>query len=131
MARTRNFVIMKAREVESELSKKLLDETTPEELEKINRDMNNQTQKTALYNFIKQLELKGEAWENNFTHRIQISIDVDDYRKLKKQCEEIEKEQHGKTWDNAIQAHEQRGHVKSRSICDFDEYYNKTYGGNK
>jgi hypothetical protein len=44
---------------------------------------------------------------------------------------EMEKEQHGKTWDNAIQAHEQRGHVKSRSICDFDEYYNETYGGNK
>jgi len=89
--------------------------------------MSNQTQKTALHNFIKQLELKGEAWENNFIHRIQISIDVDDYRKLKKQCEEIEKEQHGKTWDNAIESHEQRGLVKSRSICDFDEYWENNF----
>jgi hypothetical protein len=117
---------MKAREVESELSKKLLEETTQEELEKINIEMSAVT-KTALHNFIKQLELKGEAWENNFTNIIQISIDVDDYRKLKKQCEEMEKEQHGKTWDNAIESHEQRGHVKSRSICDFDEYWGNNF----
>ena len=43
------------------------------------------------------------------------------------ECEQMEREQHGDTWDEAIKAHEGRGHVTSRSICDFDEYYNETY----
>ena len=34
-----------------------------------------------------------------------------------------EKEQHGQTWDAAIKAHDDRGHVHSRSFVDFDEYY--------
>ena len=42
-----------------------------------------------------------------------------------------EREQHGDTWDEAIIAHEGRGHVTSRSICDFDDYYNETYNQNK
>jgi hypothetical protein len=33
-----------------------------------------------------------------------------------------EREQHGRTWDAAIKAHENRGRVLSRSICDFDDY---------
>ena len=33
-----------------------------------------------------------------------------------------EREQHGRTWGNAIEAHDLRGHVIARSICDFDEY---------
>jgi hypothetical protein len=37
--------------------------------------------------------------------------------------EKIIKQQLGKTWDAAINAHEERGHVIARSICDFDEYY--------
>jgi hypothetical protein len=36
---------------------------------------------------------------------------------------EMEKEQHGETWNAAIQAHENRGFVISRSLCDFDEYF--------
>lgn len=34
----------------------------------------------------------------------------------------FEIEQHGRTWDAAIQAHEDRGHVLTRSLCDFDDY---------
>lgn len=37
-------------------------------------------------------------------------------------AKETEREQHGRTWNAAIQAHEDRGHVLSRSITDFDEY---------
>jgi hypothetical protein len=37
-------------------------------------------------------------------------------------AKEKEYEQHGRTWDSAIQAHENRGYVISRSICDFDDY---------
>jgi hypothetical protein len=43
------------------------------------------------------------------------------------QAKEMEKEQHGQTWDEAINAHDNRGHVHARSIVDFDEYYNETY----
>jgi hypothetical protein len=43
------------------------------------------------------------------------------------QAKEMEKQQHGNTWDAAINAHESRGHVIARSICDFDEYYNENY----
>jgi hypothetical protein len=43
------------------------------------------------------------------------------------QAKEMEKEQHGQTWDEAINAHDNRGHVHARSLIDFDEYYNETY----
>jgi hypothetical protein len=39
----------------------------------------------------------------------------------------MERGQHGDTWDAAIQAHEDRGHVLARSICDFDDYFNETF----
>lgn len=53
-------------------------------------------------------EHDGELLETlNFTHE------------LAKQSERM---QHGNTWNAAIQAHEDRGHVIARSFCDFDEY---------
>jgi hypothetical protein len=33
-----------------------------------------------------------------------------------------ERDQHGDTWNAAIKAHDDRGHVFVRSICDFDDY---------
>ena len=39
------------------------------------------------------------------------------------QALELEKKQHGETWNAAIQAHENRGFVISRSLCDFDDYF--------
>jgi hemerythrin len=33
-----------------------------------------------------------------------------------------EREQHRNTWDAAIKAHDDRGHVFVRSSCDFDDY---------
>jgi len=50
---------------------------------------------------------------------------------LIEKAKELEKKQHGNTWDAAIQAHEDRGGVIARSITDFDEYYNLIYGGNQ
>ena len=35
----------------------------------------------------------------------------------------LERHQHGQTWDAAIHAHDARGHVYARSICDFDDYW--------
>jgi hypothetical protein len=43
------------------------------------------------------------------------------------QAKEMDKQQHGETWDSAIKAHDNRGHVHARSLVDFDEYYNETY----
>ena len=43
------------------------------------------------------------------------------------QAKEMDKQQHGRTWDAAIKAHDDRGHVHARSLVDFDEYYNETY----
>jgi len=35
---------------------------------------------------------------------------------------ELERDQHGRTWDAAIKAHDDRGHVHARSLTDFDDY---------
>ena len=35
----------------------------------------------------------------------------------------MERDQHGQTWDAAIHAHDARGHVYARSMCDFDDYW--------
>lgn len=36
---------------------------------------------------------------------------------------EMEKQQHGDTWDAAIKAYRDRGHNVVRAIVDFDEYW--------
>lgn len=42
-------------------------------------------------------------------------------------AKEMEKEQHGKTWDDAITQYIARGFNSERTICDFDEYYAGNY----
>ena len=51
------------------------------------------TMKTAVEKFIEQLEDQGDSWENVSIGRIQISIKVEDYLKLKEQAKAMEKEQ--------------------------------------
>jgi hypothetical protein len=48
---------------------------------------------------------------------------IDGFNKAK----EKHKVEHGNTWDSAINAHDARGHVNSRSYSDFDEYYENTF----
>jgi hypothetical protein len=48
---------------------------------------------TAVEWLFEQLEKQGESWENVSIGRIQISIKVEDYLKLKEQAKEMEKEQ--------------------------------------
>ena len=55
---------------------------------------------------------------------------VDKLNESYQQAKQMEREQHGDTWDEAIKAHEKRSNVIARSICDFDDYYNETYGNN-
>ena len=46
-----------------------------------------------------------------------------------KEFKEMEKEQHGKTWDKAMDNLDARGGNIIRAWVDFDEYYEQTYGG--
>jgi hypothetical protein len=48
---------------------------------------------TTVERFIEQLEEQGNAWENVSMGTINISINVDEYLKLKEQAKEMEKEQ--------------------------------------
>ncbi len=50
---------------------------------------------------------------------------------LEEQAKEMEKEQHGKTWDKSMDNLDSRGGNMVRAWVDFDEHYNETYGGGK
>jgi hypothetical protein len=63
--------------------------------------------KTAVELFIEQLEAQGESWENVSIGRIQISIKVEDYLKLKDQAKEMEKEQSNAKIQKAIEKFEE------------------------
>ena len=47
---------------------------------------------------------------------------IDEWDEFIEQAKQLEREQHARTWDAAIEAHEKRGNVKARSLSDFDEY---------
>ena len=42
-------------------------------------------------------------------------------------AKEMEKQQHGQTWDSALKAGQNRAWNVMRAYCDFDDYYEKTY----
>jgi len=83
---------------------------------------NESNKQTAVQWFIEQLEQKGDASENLYVRRVQISIDTSDYLKLIRQAKQMEKEQIQDAWiatDNELQR------------ISAEQYYNETYGGNK
>ncbi len=45
--------------------------------------------------------------------------------RILKQAKEMEKEQHGETWDAALIDVDKRGGVLLRALVDFDEYWEK------
>ena len=59
-------------------------------------------EKTAVEQFIEQLEKQSDSWENVSMGTINISIKVNDYLKLKEKALEIEKEQHKKSGGNWV-----------------------------
>jgi hypothetical protein len=82
--------------------------------------MGNESNKmTAVQWFIEQLEQKGDASENLYVRRVQISIDTSDYLELIRQAQQMEKEQ-------IMDAH-----YAPKYGCFNEEYYKETYGGNK
>jgi hypothetical protein len=48
---------------------------------------------TAVEQFIELLEQQGDSWENVSIGTINISIKVEDYLELQRQCKEMEKQQ--------------------------------------
>lgn len=52
-----------------------------------------------------------------------IVIPIEDYMKLKQQTIQMEREQHGKTWDSALDKYEVRAGNYMRAYEDFDDYY--------
>lgn len=45
------------------------------------------------------------------------------FEMIVEKAKEMEKQQHGDTWDAAIKAYRDRGHNVVRAIVDFDEYW--------
>jgi hypothetical protein len=80
----------KAREINSPLIEQLINETTPEELAKIDAEMTNNKQQTAVDWYIEQLEYKGDLRETPSIRNIQLNIDTSDYMELKVQAKEME-----------------------------------------
>ena len=84
--------------------------------------------KTAVEQFIEQLEIQGDSWENVSIGRIQISIKVEDYLELQRQAKEIEKEQimdayemgDANGWNDAVYRDEPRYRRK-------ETYYKETF----
>ena len=54
---------------------------------------------------------------------------AEELTKAEQQAKEMEKEQHGKTWDKSMDNLDSRGGNMVRAWVDFDEHYNETYGG--
>jgi hypothetical protein len=82
---------------------------------------------TAVEQFIEQLEKQGESWENVSIGRIQISIKVEDYLKLKKQAKEMEKEQIKSAFTKGDLFAEDYFYPEKPNVDCSENYYKQTY----
>jgi hypothetical protein len=99
----------KAREINSPVIKQLLDETNPEELAKIDAEMTNNKQQTAV-EWLQSIELERD-------------LTLADW----KQAKEMEKEQIAKAFDDG----DYNYHYSRKTGNDFEdgkEYYQEVYG---
>ena len=58
------------------------------------------------------------------------NVEWSDFKLMLEQAKAMHKEEHGKTWDDAMENMKARGGNDMRAWTDFDEYYNVTFGGN-
>ena len=76
----------------------------------------------------KLLKMSKETAVEWLINRIEdVDLTEEMFEGIKKQAKEIEKEQHGKTWDCAIDNLDARSGNVVRAWADFDDYYNETY----
>ena len=92
----------KAREINSPVIEELINETTPQELAKIDTEMTNNKQQTAVE----------WLWEIAYNRE----LTIEDW----KQAKAMHKEEHFNTWWHSISENEP---------ISFDQSYNETYGG--
>ena len=83
--------------------------------------------KTAVEKFIEQLEDQGDSWENVSIGRIQISIKVEDYLKLKEQAKEMEREQIKSAFTKGDLFAEDYFYPEKPNIDCSENYYNETF----
>ena len=77
-------------------------------------------EQTAVEWFIDNAFEEGFLWVTDKPAMFELNLIIE-------KAKEMDKQKHGQTWDAAIKAHDNRGHVHARSIVDFDEYYNETF----
>lgn len=80
-------------------------------------------EKTAVQWFDEQLQDKMYVQYGYSDGVRKIVIPIEDYMKLKQQALQMEREQHGKTWDTALDKYEVRAGNYMRAYEDFDDYY--------
>ena len=90
--------------------------------------MTNNKQQTAVEWYISKIKearnfCDDPTMEMDIRHTLEVLI------KKGEQAKEMEKEQHGKTWDKSMDNLDSRGGNMVRAWVDFDEHYNETYGG--
>lgn len=78
---------------------------------------------------IEQLEEKGRAWENVSIRRLNISIDVSDYLKLKHQAKAMHKDEVESAWINGMRGQMIAPFGMNRYKPEAQEYYIETFGG--
>lgn len=66
-------------------------------------------------------------WLINELHKKEQGLITTSYNHIFDKAKEMEKEQHGETWDQAMKNYEERGGNFSRAWADFDEYYNEKF----
>ena len=115
----------KAREINSPVIKQLLDETTPEELNKIDAEMTNNKQQTAvewLVEQFKEYDFADVKDTENYIIKMQSFVLTE---KLE-QAKEMEKEQIAKAFDDG----DYNYHYSRKTGDDFEngkEYFNELY----
>lgn len=78
---------------------------------------------TAVEWLIRQLQ-KSKDWNRLLNEISQMSSAKIN---LIEQAKEMEKQQHGQTWDKSLDNLKARGMNEMRAYCDFDDYYQETY----
>ena len=69
-----------------------------------------------------ETEYKGSLYFEEIDKTYWDYMTTEQQREIFEQAKQMERNQHGNTWDSAIKAHDDRGHVFVRSTCDFDDY---------
>jgi uncharacterized protein YPO0396 len=97
-----------------------------EELMEKDNEMSNNKQSSIEWYSVKRdvLEIEvrlGKLSANEYAEEL---------AKAEQQAKAMQKQQHGKTWDDAMENMKARGGNDMRAYTDFDDYYAETYGGN-